>query len=151
MKILAVDPHITKEYATAFFLDRLLFQVGYMDIHKLGKQVPHADHVYVEDQFFASNKKTLRMLSQSAGKVIGLCEYFEVPYTLVHPITWQSKAGIRLRKEGRKNKEWKDYKANLYIQKAKEIAGDDRVNIPNDDVAVAVIMAWVMGVDGDRA
>lgn len=151
MKVLAIDPHINKQYAIALFDDHTLVNLGYAELHVVELLVNLADHVYIEDQYFGKNNNTMKKLAQSSGKVIGLCELHDTAYTLVHPATWQSRAGIKLKKKkDMKQSEWVKYKANEYIRAAELIVGDEKLKIENDDFAVAIIMAWAMGVEGDR-
>ncbi len=95
MIIVGLDPHITKPYAIAVWKDGKLLDANKMQgLEAIGIMIGIADKVFIENQYYGGNSRTLTDLAHSCGKIMGLCEYLDIPYTLVMPTVWQSAFGL---------------------------------------------------------
>ena len=59
------------------------------------------DEIVFEQTAFQSNAKTLRMLSQLQGCMIGKCFELDIPYYILEPSKWRKTVGIEQGKKTR--------------------------------------------------
>ena len=59
------------------------------------------DEIVFEQTAFQSNAKTLRMLSQLQGCIIGKCFELDIPYYILEPSKWRKTVGIEQGKKTR--------------------------------------------------
>ena len=59
------------------------------------------DEIVFEQTTFQSNAKTLRMLSQLQGCIIGKCFELDIPYYILEPSKWRKTVGIEQGKKTR--------------------------------------------------
>lgn len=59
------------------------------------------DEIVFEQTAFQSNAKTLRMLSQLQGCIIGKCFELNIPYYILEPSKWRKTVGIEQGKKTR--------------------------------------------------
>jgi len=129
MIILAVDPHFSKKklpYAYALFGESIKIGIGTL----LDLPIKECDKVVIEDQFMSKNYKTTKGLSWSAGKVMGLAEYFGKEYDIINVATWKAYFSL-LKKD---ISAW-DQAQTIYKDSWGDLAA-------NDDVASAVCMGY---------
>lgn len=103
MRVVVIDPHITKPYSFAVFDDHKLIARGHSSLDALhttlGREV---DLVIIETQYFRDNVKTMAGLATSKGKVLGWCETHDIAYIEVWPSQWQ--AHMKMRKKPKDSK-----------------------------------------------
>ena len=96
MRIVVIDPHITKPYSYAIFEDDKLTASGHStlsELHRtLGKDI---DLVIIETQYFSKNIKTMAGLATSKGMVLGWCVTHDILWVEVYPAQWQAYVGCK--------------------------------------------------------
>lgn len=124
MKVLGVDPHITKPYGYALMEDDILITFGESSLVNIWDNLHmwDVDLVVVEDQYMAKNYNTAKRLSWSAGKVMGLCEVIGVRCVDVNVATWKSKMKAQ---------------KGIHVERVQEIFGKK----VSDDEASAILIA----------
>ena len=148
MRHTAFDPATGKPTAYAVWEEGSVRSTGKVtDVSGFLQAMDNSDHVYIEDQYFGRNIKTLMGLCKETGKIMACCDFNEIPYTLVSPSTWQSVVSLYGRKPyGISAYKWKKSKAKMLMEKAEEICGSE---VEDEDIAAAVIIGFAIGGTGD--
>lgn len=93
LRVMGVDPHGAKPFAFTVLEGREVVTQGKGDVRSLDMcmEVFKPDLVAVEDQYMAKNYKVAKMLSQSAGKALGVAELRGVKAVTVNVATWKAR------------------------------------------------------------
>ena len=137
MKLLAIDPAYAKPYGFSFWVDGRLVEKGLFGSMDIASDlVSGADFVVIEDQYNRFNYKVSKGLSLAAGKILGLCEYFNVDYQIINIAKWQNYFNLYKSIQGMKGQKRKIAKVDLTIEKARQY--DEDIN--DVDIASAVLI-----------
>ncbi len=144
MRHTSFDPAVGKPVAYAIWEDGKLLDSGKTfhsdEVHGV---IVGSRFVFIEDQFFGKNPKTLKDLAHEVGKIMGCCEYARIPYIMVAPTTWQSKMGLLNRKpKGISQYNWKKMKEKMIIETAQGICYR---KVKDVDEAAAILIGYAMG------
>ena len=91
MRIVVIDPHITKPYSYAVFEDNAFVASGHSTLSELHRTLGNEiDLVIIETQYFSKNLKTMAGLATSKGMVLGWCVTHDILWVEVYPVQWQS-------------------------------------------------------------
>lgn len=149
MKHTSFDPAVGKPIAYAIWEDGKLLESGKIhDTKEITIIVCQCSQVYIEDQFFSQNPKTLKDLAHVTGKIMGCCELVGVPYKLIAPTTWQSKVKLL----GKKPKDikpyrWKKMKAKMIKEAAQGVCYRE---VEDEDEGAAILIGYAMGAEHER-
>ena len=140
MPVAGIDPAYGKPFAYAIFDDyNVLIKTGkFNTMDEMPKELICCDKMFIEDQFFSRNPKIYKILSQYAGKIMGICEFAKIPYEMVHPKTWQAYFKIPKKDKSLSAYHWKKLHAEQIIFKARDLTNQ---LINDDDIACAVLIA----------
>lgn len=143
--IIGIDPAVSKPVGYGVISGGKLYKSGHFETMTQALRIlALADMVYIEDQFLKNNPNTLKKLSHSTGKIMGLCEVLSVPYELVSPSTWQNRVNLPGKRPAElSDYRWKKEKAERMVLTAKDITGHEA---KNDDEAAGILIAYSMGV-----
>jgi len=100
------------------------------------------EKVYIENQFFSVNPKTLKDLAHETGKIMGILELLETPYDLVAPVSWQAYHNIPRKDKSLSAYNWKKQHQSDLIYKATLLSN---YVIKDDDEACSVLIALYGG------
>lgn len=150
MRSASFDPAVGKPNAFAVWEDGILIESGKThETIEIAVIIGSCDIVYIEDQFFSQNPKTLKDLAHETGKIMGCCELAKIKYKMVAPTTWQSKVDLL----GKKPKDispyrWKKMKAKMIKEAAQGICYHE---VADEDEGAAILIGYAMGgKDGNK-
>ncbi len=142
--IIGIDPAYAKPHTISIFKEgQYIESVKTTFLSEILYNCRGAEMVYIEDQFFSRNAEVLKNLAQSTGKIMGVLEYSYIPYTLVRPITWQSKLKLPRKPKDISRYRWEKLHIRHIIDKASELSGQ---KITDEDIGAAVCIGYAMGV-----
>lgn len=140
MVIASCDPGYSKPHAFSIFksgqLQNFALLDNYPDIYDLMIRWG-VEKVFIEDQFFSVNPKTLKDLARETGKICGVLEILETPYEFIMPKKWQSWHKLPLRPKDLSVYKWKKIHAQQQIDLANKYSPK---LIISDDVAASVLL-----------
>lgn len=143
--IISIDPSKTKGYGYAVWDKSRVIECGkFVTIQKWMQLVTKykPEITYIEDQYLYKNFKTAKFLIISVGRLIGILDLKGLPHQLINPATWQSRLGILDYASGEKYSVKKRKRSEKVISMANIF-----VNVSDDDVACAVLIAYSMRKD----
>ena len=101
---MAIDPHGARPHAVAMYEGETLVACYDMDLSQLWRYIRHYRHperVFIEDQYFHKNVKTLKSLSSAVGEIKGICAVRDVEVGMINPAHWQKHYGFAGRKKAK--------------------------------------------------
>jgi len=133
MTILSIDPAVSKKIAYAMFVDEQLQGYNKVDhISEIDDVINTAldiDLVVTEDMYLGNNVRTLKQLEREVGKIIYLCEIYEIEYRLIAPVTWKSHHGLL--------KKPKELEEKLQIEIIRQETGEEITDV---DIRAAILI-----------